>query len=88
MAQIMIVSAGGLHGGRLAIIAAVLKSRGHDVSLVYEEKRPELEVPVLILEALRGCDDQCKPNFEWRRERDYPTLREGIRRKQIKSLRK
>jgi len=87
MARIMIVSEGGPHSGRLVIVAAILKSRGHDVSLVCEEPHSQPTPPLLILQAL-AKEYGCKPDIEWRRERDYPTLREGIRRKQIKSLRK
>lgn len=71
----------GFSGGRLDLVAAVLKARGHDVRLVMDSIDP----PVPVFSAI--AIEQYHDIHDYRRERDYPTLREGLRNPKIKNRR-
>jgi UDP:flavonoid glycosyltransferase YjiC (YdhE family) len=85
MARIVIVTSVGMHVARLIQVAEELRSRGHTVVLGMERQAPEVVLPCVI-----SVDEYAgsKPRMDFRKKRDYPTLREGLRRNLVKKLRR
>lgn len=69
---------------RVALICALAES-----GIVVVEEESQFDV-VKLEQEIRFRNKQFVhlDSFNYKRERDYPTLKEGIRRKQIKSFRK
>jgi molybdopterin-guanine dinucleotide biosynthesis protein len=89
--------------GKTALMLAIverLREKGLDVIVVgADDVQPPKQIGIVFdesraIERLLAAvtakvhDIDCKIDFEWKRERDYPTLKEGIRRNQIRRLKK
>ena len=71
--------------GRIGLIAGILRARGHEVDLIVE---PEPIIPVPVPPAVRIEQYVDKIDlYDFRQERDYPTLREGLRNPRIRDRR-
>lgn len=70
--------------GRLILVARILKARGHDVILIADDEPiPKgLDLVAVANEYIPIIPKPCAetlPFADWRRERDYPTLKQGLR---------
>jgi hypothetical protein len=69
----------------LVLIANVLRARGYEVELVAEaESSMPVPVPMFPVAAIEQHYEKIDL-YDYRRERDYPTLKEGLRNRSIKS---
>ena len=104
MAKIAIVTRGSQHSlTRLALVAAILMERGHEVVVIEPERREgsDCSFDAVWIDELcpaphggdfgmeiraRPAPAMCeyKVDFDWKRERDYPTLKQGLRMPHIK----
>lgn len=75
--------------GRLILVVERLRDAGHEVILIADDETiPKgLDLVAVANERIPAAVisyDECKVASDWKRSRDYPTLKQGLRMPRIK----